>query len=127
MREQVVELRAHLQDALRGVVGEELVGYLVDEGLVVRGWDRGVVFDGVAGGVVSVGCFWGGGGAVRVGAELLLRMDSLKHQEGPSEVAAALLGHAHCEAIAPVQLLDGGNVLHDGNHLLHGWGRNPHQ
>lgn len=126
MREQVVELCAHLQDALRGVIGEELVGYLVDEGLVVRGWDWGVVFDGFAEGVVSVGCS-GGGGAVRMGAGLLLRMDSLEHQEGSSEVATTLLGHAHCEALAPIQLLDGGNVFHDANHLLHGWSRNPHQ
>lgn len=59
MRQQVVKLCAHLQDALRGVVGEELVGYLVDEGLVVRWWDRGVVFDGVAEGVVNVRCFGG--------------------------------------------------------------------
>lgn len=55
MREQVVELGAHLQDALRGVVGEELVGYLVDQGLVVGGGDRGGVFDAVAVGVLVWG------------------------------------------------------------------------
>lgn len=58
---------------------------------------------------------------------LLLRVDSLEHQEGSSEVSSALLSHTHCEGLAPLQLLDRGNVLHDADHLLHGRGRNAHQ
>lgn len=48
VREQVVEFGAHLENALRGVVGEELVGNLVDEGLIVRGGDRGGILDDFA-------------------------------------------------------------------------------
>lgn len=122
VREQVVEFGAHLKDALRGVVGEELVRYLVDERLVVRGGDRGGILDSFTGGGALVGLLvWGGGGS-----EVLLRVDSLEHQECSSEVSSALFGYADSELLAPSQFLDGRNVLHHHHHLLHTRRRNPH-
>lgn len=122
MREEVVEFGAHLEDALWGVVGEELVGYLVDEALVVRWGDWGGVFDGFAG-----RCVRGGGRQGGKTRYLLLSVDSLKHQERSSEIPSALFSNADRESLVPAQLLNRRNVLHHPHHLRHSRRRNPHQ